>query len=349
MTARQGRLLLARQLTQLPRWLDQARYNGPPTTYRGNLEGRPQDYASNPAVSADGRYVAYEAYRQKLPLAVKLGENGVLRTDLRTRSTTLASRIPADGPSGPNPVSFYNPAITADGRWVSMRPPPATRTSPSATARSPSSRGTSAPGGPPRPAARCAPARSRIRPTTPTSPRPGGACSTRLSAAVVPSSCRGSAGLGASARCSPACPPGAAGTPTPTSRRCPRTACGSPSRWPPAPCPTPGRPGPRSGCVTCARDSGSSPAARAAAAARWRTRSPPTRPCRRTGASWPSPPPTRCSACRRARWGCSSAICAGGAPGASSRPPGRESWSPRSRATAPSSPSPPCEAISPAS
>ncbi len=118
MTARQGRLLLARQLTQLPRWLDQARYNGPPTTYRGNLEVRPQDYASNPAVSADGRYVAYEAYRQKLPLAVKLGEIAVLRTDLRTGSTTLASRIPADGPSGPNPVSFYNPAITADGRRV---------------------------------------------------------------------------------------------------------------------------------------------------------------------------------------------------------------------------------------
>src|SRR5919108_5610691 len=71
--------LLRRQLSQLPRWLDQARYNGPPPTYRGALVEVPRDYASNPAISADGRHVAYEAYRQKLPLAVKLGEIAVMR------------------------------------------------------------------------------------------------------------------------------------------------------------------------------------------------------------------------------------------------------------------------------
>lgn len=115
---RQGELLLRRQLTQLPRWLDQARYNGPPITHRGNLVAKPQDYASNPAISANGRFVAYEAYRQKLPLAVELGEIAVLRADLRTGATKLISAIPGAGAAGPNPVSTYNPAISGDGRRV---------------------------------------------------------------------------------------------------------------------------------------------------------------------------------------------------------------------------------------
>src|SRR4051794_623089 len=55
MPARQGRLLLARQLAQLPRWLAQARYNGPPPTHNGKLTRLPRDYASNPSMSADGR------------------------------------------------------------------------------------------------------------------------------------------------------------------------------------------------------------------------------------------------------------------------------------------------------
>ncbi|HEX5925320.1 MAG TPA: hypothetical protein VFY45_15930, partial [Baekduia sp.] len=88
----QGRRLLRRQLTQLPRWLDQARYNGPPSTTRGALVAVPRDYASNPAISADGRHVAYEAYRQKLPLAVRFGEIAVMRADVRTGRTD-SSRV----------------------------------------------------------------------------------------------------------------------------------------------------------------------------------------------------------------------------------------------------------------
>lgn len=118
MTARQGQILLRRQLTQLPRWLDQARYNGPPLTHRGALVQKPRDYASNPAISRDGRYVAYEAYRQKLPLAVKLGEIAVLRTDLDAGLTDLISPVAPGGKTGPDPVSNYNPAISADGRLV---------------------------------------------------------------------------------------------------------------------------------------------------------------------------------------------------------------------------------------
>ena len=51
-TAAQGRILLRRQFAQLPRWLGQARYNGPPPTHGGALVAKPRDYASNPQISA---------------------------------------------------------------------------------------------------------------------------------------------------------------------------------------------------------------------------------------------------------------------------------------------------------
>jgi Tol biopolymer transport system component/plastocyanin len=114
----QAERLLSRQISQLPRWLDQARYNGPPPTYRGALVAVPRDYASNPAISADGRHVAYEAYRQKLPLAVKLGEIAVLRADLAAGGTAIVSRLPRGGRNGPDPISAYNAGISADGRRV---------------------------------------------------------------------------------------------------------------------------------------------------------------------------------------------------------------------------------------
>ena len=114
---RAGPALLRRQLSQLPRWLDQERYNGPPHTHRGALSQMPRDYASNPAISADGRFVAYEAYRQKLPLAVKLGEIAVLRADL-TRPQRRSSAARAGRRDGPEPVSAYNPSISGDGARV---------------------------------------------------------------------------------------------------------------------------------------------------------------------------------------------------------------------------------------
>src|SRR6185503_7153986 len=113
--------LLRRQLSQLPRWLDQARYNGPPPTYRGALVDVPHDYATNPAISADGRHVAYEAYRQKLPLAIKFGEIAVLRADLAAGKTAIVSRLPGGGPTGPDPISAYNAAISGDGRRVAFQ------------------------------------------------------------------------------------------------------------------------------------------------------------------------------------------------------------------------------------
>jgi len=118
MPAAQAGRLLRRQLSQLPRWLDQARYNGPPPTYRGALVEVPRDYASNPAISADGRHVAYEAYRQKLPLAVKFGEIAVMRADLATGRSAIVSRLPRGGPTGPDPISAYNAAVSGNGRRI---------------------------------------------------------------------------------------------------------------------------------------------------------------------------------------------------------------------------------------
>src|SRR3954451_18571821 len=116
----QAERLLRRQLSQLPRWLDQARYNGPPTTYRGALVDVPRDYATNPAISADGRHVAYEAYRQKPPLAIKFGEIAVLRADLAAGTTAIVSRLPDGGPTGPDPISAYNATVSRDGSRVAF-------------------------------------------------------------------------------------------------------------------------------------------------------------------------------------------------------------------------------------
>jgi len=118
MTSAQAQRILSRQISQLPRWLEQARYNGPPQTYKGALVALPHDYATNPAISADGRHVAYEDYRQKLPVAIKLGEIAVMRADLADGTDTIVSRLPHGGPNGPDPTSAYNSAISGDGTRI---------------------------------------------------------------------------------------------------------------------------------------------------------------------------------------------------------------------------------------
>jgi Tol biopolymer transport system component len=125
MTERQGRILLRRQVTQLPRWLGQARYNGPPKTHHGLLVALPHDYATNPSVSADGTHVVYEQYRQKLPVALRLGEIAVVSRDLRSGRDTLISRPAAPRPNEPlDPRSAYNATVSGDGRRVAYESSP---------------------------------------------------------------------------------------------------------------------------------------------------------------------------------------------------------------------------------
>jgi Tol biopolymer transport system component len=117
-SARQGQLLLARQLAQLPRWLAQVRYNGPPPTHRGQLVRVPRDFAANPALSADGSHVVFEAYRQKLPLALARGEISVQARDLGATAATEVSLPNSRHLSGPR--SAYNPSVSADGNMVAF-------------------------------------------------------------------------------------------------------------------------------------------------------------------------------------------------------------------------------------
>ena len=116
MSERQGRLLLRRQLSQLPRWLAQVRYNGPPPTHAGKLTGRPRDFAANPALSGDGERVVFESYLQKLPLALKRGEISVLSAPVGAGPTRNASF----NASRRTPRSAYNPTVSADGRLVAF-------------------------------------------------------------------------------------------------------------------------------------------------------------------------------------------------------------------------------------
>ena len=118
MTARQGRILLRRQLSQLPRWLAQVRYNGPPTTHRGELIGKPRDYAANPMLSADGAHVVFEAYRQKLPVALSRGEIAVAARSLGGGGALLDASQPSA--ERRTPRSAYNPTVSRDGRLVAF-------------------------------------------------------------------------------------------------------------------------------------------------------------------------------------------------------------------------------------
>ena len=118
--AGQARLLLSRQVSQVPRWLQQSRYNGPPPTrhagpHRGTLVELPRNYASNPAISTDGTRVAYESYEQRVPLAVSTGEIGVFSAPAAGGAGTLVSASAAG-----NPRSAYNAAISGTGRLVAF-------------------------------------------------------------------------------------------------------------------------------------------------------------------------------------------------------------------------------------
>jgi Tol biopolymer transport system component/plastocyanin len=115
-TERQGRILLRRQISQLPRWLAQVRYNGPPPTHAGQLTGKPRDFAANPALSRDGGRVVFESYLQKLPLALRRGEISVLSAAVASGKTRSASFNRARRA----PRSAYNPSVSGDGRLVAF-------------------------------------------------------------------------------------------------------------------------------------------------------------------------------------------------------------------------------------
>ena len=110
--ARRRGCCCAARSRQLPRWLGQARYNGPPRRTAALLVALPHDYATNPSISADGTHVVYEQYRQKLPVALRLGEIAVISRDLRSGRDTLVSRPP---PPRPQPAARPALGLQRDG------------------------------------------------------------------------------------------------------------------------------------------------------------------------------------------------------------------------------------------
>jgi Tol biopolymer transport system component len=116
-SATQGRILLSRQLRQLPRWLQQVRYNGPPPLRRNpKAVTQARDYANDAQITADGRRVVFEAYESSIPLAKKNGEINVRMRALGAERSRLVSKVePADRKA---PRSAYNSSVSADGRYV---------------------------------------------------------------------------------------------------------------------------------------------------------------------------------------------------------------------------------------
>ncbi|HEX8204856.1 MAG TPA: hypothetical protein VF587_02230 [Solirubrobacteraceae bacterium] len=111
----QARLLLERQVRQIPRWLGQSRYNGPPPTIGPKKPLLPPaDFANNPSISDDGRVVVWDAYRAKIPEARTRGEIVVRGAHVDEGTTfTVAGRQGVGLPR-----SAYNAALAADGGAV---------------------------------------------------------------------------------------------------------------------------------------------------------------------------------------------------------------------------------------
>ena len=113
--AAQAERLLSRQLRQLPRWLQQTRYNGPPPLRSPRSSpATASNYSNNAAVSGDGRAIVFESYQAKLAIAKRRGEIAVMARRAGAAAPVLASGEAAD------PRSNYNPALSADGRWIAF-------------------------------------------------------------------------------------------------------------------------------------------------------------------------------------------------------------------------------------
>src|SRR4051794_19209293 len=108
--------LLARQLRQVPRWLQQTRYNGPPPLKlpRGSI-ATASNYSNNAVFAADGRALVWEGYEAKLASAKARGEISVVAAAL---GGGAPAPLLADGRRTPR--SAYNPSLSADGRYVAF-------------------------------------------------------------------------------------------------------------------------------------------------------------------------------------------------------------------------------------
>ncbi len=96
-------------------------YADPPGTERVSVDttgGDPDNQSTNPSISADGRYVAFDSAASDLVAGDGNGMDDVFVRDRRTNTTT---RVSVDG-AGFDPDNFSGfPSISADGRYVAFQ------------------------------------------------------------------------------------------------------------------------------------------------------------------------------------------------------------------------------------
>ncbi len=118
-SARQARLILRRQLRQVPRWLGEDHYNGPPQTQGGKLRHPFRPSFASPAISGDGATVMFDAQQAAPPLAVRYGEVVLEGRDLRS-GAQLDPRDASPQALADRPCSNYRASLSGDGSTVAF-------------------------------------------------------------------------------------------------------------------------------------------------------------------------------------------------------------------------------------
>jgi Tol biopolymer transport system component len=114
---RQAAIVLARQLRQVPRWLGEDHYNGPPQTDGGALRYPLRPSFASPALAGDGRTVLFDAQQPAPPLAVRYGEVVLEGRELAT-GTQIDPRDASHDALLDRPCSSYGPSLSSDGRRI---------------------------------------------------------------------------------------------------------------------------------------------------------------------------------------------------------------------------------------
>ena len=116
-SARQAQIVLQRQLRQVPRWLGEDHYNGPPQTTGGKLRYAFRPSFASPAISGDGSVVLFDAQQPAPPLAVRYGEV-VLEGRNLTTGAQLDPRDASIAAIEDRPCSSYGPSLSDGGQRI---------------------------------------------------------------------------------------------------------------------------------------------------------------------------------------------------------------------------------------
>jgi Tol biopolymer transport system component len=118
-TERQAQLVLQRQLRQVPRWLGEDHYNGPPQTKAGKLLFAFRPSFASPVISDDGQTVMFDAQQAAPPLAVRYGEV-VLEGRELAGGTQIDPRDASTQALADRPCSSYDASLSGDGKAIAF-------------------------------------------------------------------------------------------------------------------------------------------------------------------------------------------------------------------------------------